>query len=193
MTRIAMLGFALGLLALAAGPAKADEQPKSVIAMASQTASAWSPVDFNFVAQANLGAPFQIASGRIAEEKATNANIRDYAHLMVVSHKPVVDALDAILQRERVTAPPNTLLQGAYDAMIASLKADRAATFDRDYVEGQLDYQKGNAALFRYEIQNGTDPDLKEFAQHTLPKIEDHLQRALKLAKSAEIARASSQ
>jgi putative membrane protein len=49
-------------------------------------------------------------------------------------------------------------------------------------VEGQLDYQKGNAALFRYEIQNGTDPDLKEFAQHTLPKIEDHLQRALKLA-----------
>jgi putative membrane protein len=193
MTRIAMLGFALALLALAAGPGKADEQPKSVIAMASQTASAWSPVDFNFVAQANLGAPFQIASGRIAEEKATNANIRDYAHRMVVSHKPVVDALDAILQRERVTAPPNTLLQGAYNAMIASLKADRAATFDRDYVEGQLDYQKGNAALFRYEIQNGTDPDLKEFAQHTLPKIEDHLQRALKLAKSAEIARASSQ
>ena len=193
MTRIAMLGFALALLALAAGPAKADEQPKSVVAMASQTASAWSPVDFNFVAQANLGAPFQIASGRIAEEKATNANIRDYAHLMVVSHKPVVDALDAILQRERVTAPPNTLLQGAYDAMIASLKADRAATFGRDYVEGQLDYQKGNAALFRYEIQNGIDPDLKEFAQHTLPKIEDHLQRALNLAKSAEIARASSQ
>lgn len=193
MTRIAMLGFALALLALAAGPAKADEQPKSVIAMASQTASAWSPVDFNFVAQANLGGPFQIASGRIAEEKATNANIRDYAHLMVVSHKPVVDALDAILQRERVTAPPNTLLQGAYDAMIASLKADRAATFDRDYVEGQLDHQKGNAALFRYEIQNGIDPDLKEFAQHTLPKIEDHLQRAMKLAKSAETARASSQ
>jgi putative membrane protein len=106
MTRIAMLGFAPALLALAAGPAKADEQLKSVIAMASQTASAWSPVDSNFVAQANLGAPFQIASGRIAEEKATTANIRDYAHLMVVSHGPVVDGLAAILQRERVTAPP---------------------------------------------------------------------------------------
>ncbi len=68
--------------------------------------SAWSPVDYNFVAQANLGAPFQIASGRIAEEKATTANIRDYAHLMVVSHMPVVDALAAILRRERATAPP---------------------------------------------------------------------------------------
>jgi putative membrane protein len=193
MTRISTLGFALALLALAAGAAEAHEQPKSAVAMCSKADSAWSPVDYNFVAQANLGAPFQIASGRIAEEKATTANIRDYAHLMVVSHIPVVDALAAILQRERVTALPNTLLQGAYDAMIALLKADRAVTFDRDYVEGQVDYQKGNAALFRYEIQNGTDPDLKEFAQRTLPKIEDHLQRALKLAKSAEIARASSQ
>lgn len=188
-----MLGFAFALLALAVGAAEADEQPKSAAATASKADSAWSPVDYNFVAQANLGAPFQIASGRIAEENATTANIRYYAQLMVVSHLPVVDALAAILRRERVTAPPDTLLQGAYDAMIASLKADRAATFDRDYVEGQVDYQKGNAALFRYEIQNGSDPDLKEFAQRTLPKIEDHLQRALKLAKSAEIARASSQ
>ncbi len=51
-------------------------------------------------------------------------------------------------------------------------------------MEGQVDYQKGNAALFQYEIQNGADPDLKAFAQRTLPKIEDHLQLALKLAKS---------
>jgi putative membrane protein len=193
MTRISTLGFVFALLALAAGAAEADEQPKSAVATPPKGDSAWNPIDYNFVAQANLGAPFQIASGRIAEVKATTANIRDYAHLMVVSHIPVVDALNAILRRERVTAPPNTLLQGAYDAMIASLKADRAATFDRDYAEGQVDYQKGNAALFRYEIQNGADPDLKEFAQRTLPKIEDHLQRALKLAKNAEIAGASSQ
>jgi putative membrane protein len=79
MTRISTLGFALALLALAAGAAEAHEQPKSAVAMCSKADSAWSPVDYNFVAQANLGAPFQIASGRIAEEKATTANIRDYA------------------------------------------------------------------------------------------------------------------
>ena len=182
MTRTPTLGFALALLALTAGAAKADDQPKSAEAMASKADSAWSPVDYNFVAQANLGAPFQIDSGRIAEEKATNADVRDYAHLMVVSHIPVVAGLNSILQRKQITAPPETLLQSAYDTMIASLKADTGAGLDRDYVKGQVDYQKGNAALFRYEIQNGADPDLKAFAQHTLPKIEDHLQRALKLA-----------
>ncbi len=163
----------------------ASAQTNGAAEAASNAASALSPVDANFVAQANLGAPFQIASGRIAEKKAATAEIRDYAHLMVVSHIPVVDGLNSILQRKRIVAPPETLLRGAYDLMIASLKSNAGAAFDRDYVDGQVDYQKGNQALFQYEIQNGADPSLKEFAQRTLPKIEDHLQRALNLAKSS--------
>jgi putative membrane protein len=192
MNRIRTLISGLALLWPMAGEA-ASTQTNGATEEASNAASALSPVDANFVAQANLGAPFQIASGRIAEKKAATAEIRDYAHLMVVSHIPVVDGLNSILQRKRIVAPPETLLQGAYDSMIASLKSDAGAAFDRDYVEGQVDYQKGNAALFRYEIQNGADPGLKEFAQRTLPKIEDHLQRALNLAKSSVAAGSTSE
>jgi putative membrane protein len=164
------------------GTAMTSAQITDVPAAASASASQLSAVDANFVAQANLGAPFQIDSGRLAEKKGTTDAIRDYAHLMVVSHIPVVK-LNAVLQRKKMAAPPNTLLHGAYDAMVASLQAERGAAFDRDYVDGQVEYQKGNAALFQYEIQNGTDSDLKEFARQTLPKIEDHLHRALALAK----------
>jgi putative membrane protein len=148
-----------------------------------------SPEDYNFVAQANLGAPFQIDSGRVTEKGATTANIRNYAHLMVVTHIPVVDALNEILQRKNIEAPPNTLLRGAYRTMVSSLKSEHGAALDRDYVEGQVDYQKGNEALFRGEIENGSDPDLKDFARKTLPKIVDHLDRALKLAAEKTAAR----
>src|SRR5882672_11746032 len=92
-------------------------------------------VDFNFVGQANLGAPFQVDSGRLAEKKGGSAAIRNYAHLMVTSHIPVADALTAILQRKNVT-PSNTLLRGAYDAMLFTLKVDHGAAFDRNYVNG---------------------------------------------------------
>jgi putative membrane protein len=156
-------------------------------AVSAASVSGMSPSDANFVAQANLGAPFQIDSGRIAEKKATSAQIRDYAHLMVTTHLPVVDALNDVLKRKGLSAPPNTLLHGAYNAMIASLDAEHGATLDRDYIEGQVEYQKGNAALFRSELANGDDPDLKEFARQTLPKIEDHLKRALALAKSEHL------
>jgi putative membrane protein len=88
----------------------------------------------------------------------------------------------------QTAAPPeapatlNAVPHGAYDAMIFTLEADRHAAFDRIYVNGQVEYQKGNAALFEQEIQNGTDPNLKESARQTLPKIVDHLHRAEKLA-----------
>jgi len=182
IARALMSAFA----ALAFGTAVVNAQTPDAAAPTSASALQLSTVDDNFIAQANLGAPFQIASGRLAEKKGTTAAIRDYAHLMVVSHVPVVNALNAILQRKNMAAPPNTLLHGAYNAMVASLEADRGIGFDRDYVEGQVEYQKGNAALFQYEIQHGADPDLKEFARQTLPKIEDHLHRALALAKGSD-------
>ena len=53
-------------------------------------------------------------------------------------------------------------------------------------VTGQVEYQLANAVLFQREIQHGDDPDLREFARQTLPKIEDHLQRALKLAGASD-------
>ena len=176
-SRITRRGFACAFLWLAFGIALANAQT----AAPTEVPATFNPVDFNFVGQANLGAPFQVDSGRLAETKGTSAAIRSYAHLMVTSHIPVVDALNTILHRKNVT-PSNTLLHGAYDAMISTLKADHGAEFDRDYVNGQVEYQKGNALLFQQGIQNGADPDLRQFARQTLPKIEDHLQRILKLA-----------
>src|ERR1700744_6785864 len=151
--RIASFGLTCVLLWLA-GMAAVNAQT----AIPPEAPATLNAVDFNFVGQANLGAPFQVDSGRLAETKATNAAIRSYAHLMVTSHIPVVDALNVILKQKNVT-PSSTLLHGAYDAMIFTLKADRGAEFDRNYVNGQVEYQKGNAALFEQEIQNGADPD----------------------------------
>jgi putative membrane protein len=180
--RIASLGLTCVLL-WSAGTAVANART----AAPPETPANLNAVDFNFVGQANLGAPFQVDSGRLAETKGTSAAIRSYAHLMVTSHIPVVDKLNVILKRKNIT-PSNTLLHGAYDAMIFTLQADRSAAFDRNYVNGQVAYQKGNAALFEQEIQNGADPDLKQFARQTLPKIVDHLQRAEKLATDERVA-----
>lgn len=181
---VAISGAALVALLLAVG----SNLPRAKAEEATAASAILSPQDYNFVAQANLGAPFQIDSGRLAEKAATTAEIRDYAHLMVETHIPVVDALNKILVRKNIKAPPNTLLSGAYSTMVSSLKSESGASLDRDYVKGQVDYQKGNDALFRGEIEHGSDPDLKQFARATLPKIDDHLDRASKLAKEKTVS-----
>src|ERR1700744_1660065 len=119
--RVAAGASANILLLLAPGIMPAYGQ--SVIAPP-EAPAALNAVDFNFVGQANLGAPFQVESGRLAERKGTSLAIRTYGHLMVTPHIPVVDALNVILRNKNIT-PSNTLLHGAYNEMLAELKADR--------------------------------------------------------------------
>jgi putative membrane protein len=141
------------------------------------------PADTYFVTQTSLGTPFQVDSGRLAETRGTTKAIQSYAQLMVSSHITVDNALTAILKNKAPTPPP-TLLKAAYSTMVSTLQRESGQTFDADYVGGQVNYQKANAALYQYEIANATNPDLKAFAQQTLPKILDHLARALKLQRA---------
>ena len=104
---------------------------------------------------------------------------------MESSHITVNNALLGIL-KNKAPVPPPTLLQAAYATMVSTLQHESGQTLDADYVRGQVNYQRANTALYQYEIANGTDPDLKAFAQETLPKIQDHLARALKLQSGAD-------
>jgi len=145
--RIAHIGFAAVLLSLTAGFVIANAQTGAPM----EAPATLNAVDFNLVGQANLGAPFQVDSGRLAEKKGGSTAIRNYAHLMVTSHIPVADALTAILQRKNVT-PSNTLLHGAHDAMISTLKADNHAVFKLTLVEADLDKLPGDLAADEHVV-----------------------------------------
>jgi putative membrane protein len=158
--------------------------PAAPTSAASASGTPLGPTDTYFVTQTSLGTPFQVDAGRVAEAKGTTQAIRSYADLMVSSHITVNDALLAVL-KNKTPVPPPTLLKAAYATMVSTLQHESGQALDTDYVRGEVNYQKGNAALYEYEIANGTDPDLKAFAQETLPKIQDHLARALRLQAAA--------
>jgi putative membrane protein len=169
------------ILAVCAVPILATTRvPAAQTPTASASGTPLGPVDTYFVTQTSLGTPFQVDSGRLAETKGMTQAIRGYAELMVGSHITVNNALLGIL-KNKASVPPPTLLKAAYATMVSTLQHETGQTLDADYVRGQVNYQRANTALYQYEIANGIDPDLKAFAQETLPKIQDHLARALKL------------
>jgi putative membrane protein len=135
------------------------------------------PVDYAFIAQTNLGNHFQIDTGKLGETHARSASVRDYATLMDSSHVQVENNLLALLQKMNLEPPQASLLSGAYEGLVKILVDEQGAAFDRDYVRSQLDYQHANDALYRWEIQNGSNPALIAYARETLPKIDDHMQR----------------
>jgi putative membrane protein len=103
--------------------------------------------------------------------------VHDYAKLMDSSHVQVENNLLTLLQKMNLEPPQDSLLSGAYKGLVKTLVDEQGAAFDRDYVRGQLDYQHANDALYRWEIQNGSNPALIAYARETLPKIDDHMHR----------------
>ena len=162
-----------------AGPARAETSDSGTLGL----------VDYAFIGQTNLGNQFQIESGKFGETHAGSDAVREYARLMDTSHVQVEQNLIALLHKMNVQPPPTSLLAGAYKSLIGTMARERGTAFDRDYVSSQLEYQNANDALYRWEIQNGSNVELKTFARETLPRIDDHMHRVEALAAGSSSSR----
>jgi len=60
----------------------------------------------------------------------------------------------------------------------------RGAEFDRAYMHDMVQDHEKDVKQFRQESQRATDPDIKGFAQQTLPVLEQHLKMAQDTSKS---------
>lgn len=139
------------------------------------------PVDYAFIGSTYLGNKYQVDTGKLGETHAADSAVKKYAQLMDTSHVQVEDKLVALLKKKGLTQPTLTLIQGGYATIVRMLSNERGPAFDRAYVQSQLDYQTANDALYRWEIANGSDPDLKAFAKAVLVKIDDHKSQVEKL------------
>ena len=158
-------------LAQAQAPAPAQGQ-----AQAQRPATqATSAVEFvNKAAVSNL---FEIQSSQLAQQKSQNNRVREFAQRMVQDHTAAGDRLKAAAQGQNV---PNNLDQ-QHASALQRMQGASGPDFDRRYVQHQLTGHEETVALFDQFAQSGDHPQLKQFAQQTLPSLREHLQMAQQL------------
>ena len=66
------------------------------------------------------------------------------------------------------------------------LASEHGAGFDRGNGRRQIDYQNADVALYRWETENGANPERMTYAGETLPKIGDHKVRIMAMASLAQ-------
>ncbi len=121
----------------------------------------------------------EVQEGQLAASKAARAAVKQFGQQMVTDHTPVNQQLAQLAQSKGVTPPAD--LDPAHQQILTRLQRERGSTFDRDYMRNQIADHQAAVALFQRESQEGTDPDLKNFATQTLPTLQSHLQEAQKL------------
>jgi putative membrane protein len=168
--------LATSVMALAiALPAGAQTSQSMAKPNAAKTAKA-AGSDQTFVMKAARGGLAEVELGKLAEDKATNDQVKQFGKQMVDDHGKANDELKSLAQSKNITLPTDLSMQDK--ALRDRLSKLSGAAFDRAYMQAMLKDHREDVNEFRTESRSGADPEVKQWAAKTLPTLESHLKLA---------------
>jgi len=129
--------------------------------------------DAKFATAAANGGLAEVALGKLAVSKTSNANIKDFATMMITDHGAANAELASIASAKNITLP--TEPDSAHLKKADDLGKLSGTKFDKAYVDAMIDGHKKTLDLMNNEAKNGSDSSLKAFAAKVVPTVQKHL------------------
>ena len=144
-------------------------------------ASCGAPSTPDFIQKAAMSDMYEVEAGRIAAAKGQSAPVKGFGQMMVDAHTQTTEQLKAIVASENIKVDLPAKLDSSHQKLVDDLNAASGADFDRIYAKQQVDGHTDAEKLFDSYAKRGDNAALKQFAQKTLPVIQQHLDEAKKL------------
>jgi putative membrane protein len=123
-----------------------------------------------------------IKAGELAQSKATNPQVKEFAQRMITDHTGVNQAASDLVTKLGVTpeeSPTSQQLRQGGEQNRTTLQGQSGAAFDRAYIDNEVAYHQAVLdAINNTLIPNAQNPELKALLQQTAPAVEAHLQHA---------------
>ena len=130
-----------------------------------------------------------IDAGKLAATRATNAEVKKFAELMVTDHTGVNKLATDLATRLKVTPednPTSRALKTGGEKNVGRLKTLSGAAFDKAYVDQEVAYhQQVLDALDKTLIPGASNSELKALLVKVRPAFVAHLEHAKKLQKAS--------
>ncbi len=133
----------------------------------------------NFVDEASAKGIAEIETAKMALEKGTSEDVEQFAQKMIDDHTKANQQLAQLAQQKDLEMSDEATLMDKAKAMI--LKLRDGENFDKAYANNQVVAHEQTIELYRDYVESGENADLKQFAQQTLPRLEEHLTHAKEL------------
>jgi len=145
-------------------------------AFAQNTANRLTPADTTFAQKAAEGNMAEVQLGNLAQQRAENPSVKAFGKRMVEDHTRLNQELQSVASRSGVNLPPtpSTKDQEEYNRLSKLNGAD----FDHAYIQAMIAAHRADLKEFRRESDQGTDPEMKDFATKSIPTLEEHLKLA---------------
>jgi putative membrane protein len=143
--------------------------PKAGAAPAKAGGAALSAADKKFISAAAKGGTMEVEWGKVAAQKAQNADVKKFGSHMVADHSKANNELLSLASSKGVKVPAS--------------KPSVKWKSDKDYMDMMVKDHEKDLAEFQNEAKNGSDPDLKKWAGDTASKV---IQKHLNMAKEID-------
>jgi putative membrane protein len=125
----------------------------------------------------------EVELGKLGEKKATNAEVKSFARMMVTDHSKMlteVKALGTKLKADADTTADDVkdLINGSRDEVKDLTDKAKGADWDKNYMDKMVaDHQKVLDKL-NDAAKNNTDPDITKALTEATGKVQEHLTKA---------------
>ena len=144
-------------------------------------ASSLSAGDRKFVETAAKDNVAEVELGKVAQQKAQNAQVKEFAGRMVQDHGKASEEVKGLAANKGVQLPDQA---AAVKKESDELNKKAADKFDREYMEKMVKDHKKDVKEFEKQAKNAKDADVRAWAAKTLPTLQEHL----KMAEAAQAA-----
>lgn len=138
------------------------------------------PADRRFLEEAVRGNLAEITLGRLAQQRASNSQVREFAERMMNDHRRANDQVLQLADRRGLMLSNDMTTE--QKAIRDRLRRLNGAAFDRAYTQAMVREHRKAVDLFSREARSGSDPEVMALAARMLPQLRTHLEHAEQLA-----------
>jgi putative membrane protein len=145
---------------------------------------AMQPVDQAFALFAASSGLAEIEAARLTLRSSKNADVRDYAQKLMREHARSGDELRRIVASHGLSLPAAPT--GRHADLVTKLSGVSVDDRDEAFLfRFGVDAHKETIALFERHVVEAKDPQLRRYAEQTLPLLREHMSAAHKLLYAA--------
>jgi putative membrane protein len=128
-----------------------------------------------FVQAAAMGDMYEVEAGKIALMRSHSDDVKKFAQMMIDGHTKTTKNLQAAIMHSGATFTLPAAFDSRHQGLIDDLKGAKDQDFDTRYIAQQENAHDEALTLMRGYAKDGDNPDVKMFAEMTVPAIQMHI------------------
>ena len=145
-----------------------EDQPPSV-----------TPAEQDFMMKTTQTDLAETQMARIALQKSTNNDVKDYANMILSDHTDALEDLTELMKNKNVPQPNTMDVEIQRD--ISRMSDLTGPDFDREFMNMMVTDHQNALEMFRDQEAIAQNPDVKDYVEDLIPKLEMHLDKARRL------------